>query len=247
MNLSGEVALITGASRGIGKAIALELARQGAAIVINYMGSKERAQETVEIIQANGGKAIAVQGNVAVMTEVLAMFKTAEEQLGTVTILVNNAGITKDNLLMRMKEEDWDQVLETNLKGIFNCTKAVVRNMMKLRKGKIINITSVVGLTGNAGQSNYAAAKAGVIGFTKSMALELASRGIQVNAVAPGFIRTDMTEKLQDEVKQQLLTRIPLQKFGKAEDVAGVVSFLASSQADYVTGQVICVDGGMVM
>ena len=175
------------------------------------------------------------------------MVKLIEKELGSVTILVNNAGITRDNLLMRMKEEDWDAVLETNLKGVFNCTKAVIRSMMKQKRGKIINIASVVGLVGNIGQSNYAAAKSGIIGFTKAMALELSSRGIQVNAVAPGFIETDMTDKLTDEIKEQILARIPLQRLGKAEEVAGVVSFLASPQADYITGQIICVDGGMVM
>lgn len=247
MSLSGLVALITGASRGIGKAIALDLAQKGARVAVNYMGNKDKAQEVVDEIIASGGEGIIVKADVSSNQEVTEMIKLIEKELGTIDILVNNAGITKDNLLMRMKEEDWDQVLNTNLKGVFNCTKAVIRSMMKQKKGKIINITSVVGLTGNAGQSNYAAAKSGVIGFTKSMALELASRGIQVNAVAPGFIATDMTDKLPQEVKEQLLVRIPLQRFGKTEDVAGVVSFLASSQADYITGQVISVDGGMVM
>lgn len=247
MSLSGQVALITGASRGIGKAIALDLAQKGARVAVNYMGNKDKAQDVVDEIIASGGEGIIVKADVSSNQEVTEMIKLVEKELGTIDILVNNAGITKDNLLMRMKEEDWDQVLNTNLKGVFNCTKAVIRSMMKQKKGKIINITSVVGLTGNAGQSNYAAAKSGVIGFTKSMALELASRGIQVNAVAPGFIATDMTDKLPQEVKEQLLVRIPLQRFGKTEDVAGVVSFLASSQADYITGQVISVDGGMVM
>lgn len=247
MNFAGEVAFVTGASRGIGKAIALDLAAKGASVAVNYMGSQDKAQEVVKTIIDKGGKALAVQGNVANKEDVTAMLKVIENEFGPVTILVNNAGITRDNLLMRMKEEEWDQVLNTNLKGIYNCTKAVIRSMMKLRKGKIINVSSVVGLKGNAGQSNYAAAKAGVIGFTKSMALELAGRGIRVNAVAPGFITTDMTEKLPDELKKELLSRIPLQKFGKAEDVANVVSFLASHQADYITGQVICVDGGMIM
>ena len=247
VSLLGQVALVTGASRGIGRAVALELAQQGAKVAVNYMGNKEKAQEVVEAIVNAGGEACAVKADVASTLEVVEMFKEIESQLGPVNILVNNAGITRDNLLMRMKEEDWDIVLETNLKGVFNCTKAVIRSMMKQKKGKIINITSVVGLTGNAGQSNYAAAKSGVIGFTKSMALELASRGIQVNGVAPGFITTDMTDKLPEEIKEQLLTRIPLRRLGKTEDVAGVVSFLASSQAEYITGQIICVDGGMVM
>lgn len=247
MKLSGEVVLITGASRGIGKAIALEMANKGAKVAVNFKGSEDKAQEVVEAIIKSGGKAIAVKADVASNEEVSQMVKLIEKELGTVTILVNNAGITRDNLLMRMKEEDWDSVLETNLKGVFNCTKAVIRSMMKQKRGKIINIASVVGLVGNVGQSNYAAAKSGVIGFTKAMALELSSRGIQVNAVAPGFIETDMTEKLTDEIKEQILARIPLQRLGKAEEVAGVVSFLASPQADYITGQIICVDGGMVM
>jgi len=247
LNLKGEVALVTGASRGIGKAIALELAQQGAKVAVNYMGSKEKAEAVVQAIVAAGGEALAVKADVASVEEVSEMIKLVENELGQISVLVNNAGITRDNLLMRMKEEDWDKVLETNLKGVFNCTKSVIRGMMKQKKGKIINITSVVGLTGNAGQSNYAAAKSGVIGFTKSMALELASRGIQVNGVAPGFITTDMTDKLSEDIKEQLLARIPLQRLGKPEDVAGVVSFLASPQADYITGQIISVDGGMVM
>jgi 3-oxoacyl-[acyl-carrier protein] reductase len=247
VKLEGEVALVTGASRGIGRAIALELARMGAMVAVNYKGSEEKAQEVVQAIIETGGKAIAVKADVALSAEVAEMLKTVEKELGPVSILINNAGITKDNLLMRMKEEDWDSVLETNLKGVFNCTKAVIRSMMKQKKGKIINISSVVGLVGNAGQSNYAAAKSGIIGFTKSMAQELASRGIQVNGVAPGFIETDMTEKLTDDLKEQILARIPLQRLGKAEEVAGVVGFLASPQADYITGQIICIDGGMVM
>jgi 3-oxoacyl-[acyl-carrier protein] reductase len=247
MKLSDEVVLVTGASRGIGKAIALEMANKGAKVAVNFKGSEDKAQEVVEAIIQSGGKAIAVKADVASTEEVNQMVKLIEKELGSVTILVNNAGITRDNLLMRMKEEDWDAVLETNLKGVFNCTKAVIRSMMKQKRGKIINIASVVGLVGNIGQSNYAAAKSGIIGFTKAMALELSSRGIQVNAVAPGFIETDMTDKLTDEIKEQILARIPLQRLGKAEEVAGVVSFLASPQADYITGQIICVDGGMVM
>ncbi|MGI6224705.1 MAG: 3-oxoacyl-[acyl-carrier-protein] reductase [Peptococcales bacterium] len=247
MDLHGEVALVTGASRGIGKAIALELAQKGAKVAVNYMGNASKAQEVVEAIKALGGEALAVQANVASSEKVAEMIELVEKELGQISILVNNAGITRDNLLMRMKEEDWDHVLETNLKGVFNCTKAVIRGMMKQRKGKIINISSVVGLTGNVGQCNYAAAKSGVIGFTKSMAQELASRGIQVNGVAPGFISTDMTDKLSEGIKEEILARIPLKRLGKPEDVAGVVSFLASTQGDYITGQIICVDGGMVM
>lgn len=247
MTLQGQVALVTGASRGIGRAIALQLAQQGAKVVVNYAGSREKALEVVEEIARIGGEAIAIQGDVTSTEAINEMYKTIEGKFGPVSILVNNAGITKDNLLMRMKEDDWDQVVDTNLKGVYLCTKGAIRSMMKQKKGKIINITSVVGISGNMGQSNYAAAKAGVIGFTKSMALELASRGIQVNAVAPGFITTDMTEKLPDEVKADLLKKIPLQRLGNPEDVAGVVNFLASSQGDYITGQVICVDGGLLM
>ena len=247
MNLNGHVALVTGASRGIGKAIAIELAQKGAKVAVNYAGSRDKALEVVKEIEEIGGTALAVQADVTSSDDINEMYKNIEEKLGAVSILVNNAGITKDNLLMRMKEEDWDQVLDTNLKGVYLCTKAAIRTMMKKRQGKIINITSVVGISGNLGQSNYSAAKAGVIGFTKSMALELASRGIQVNAVAPGFITTDMTEKLPDGVKEDLLNKIPLQKLGKPEDVAGVVGFLASSHSDYITGQVICVDGGLLM
>lgn len=247
MNLKGEVALVTGASRGIGEAVALELAKKGAKVAVNYMGNVDKAQAVVATIIATGGDALAVKADVASTENVAEMINLVEKELGPITILVNNAGITRDNLLLRMKEGDWDAVIETNLKGVFNCTKGVIRGMMKQKKGKIINITSVVGLTGNAGQSNYSAAKAGVIGFTKSMALELGSRGIQVNAVAPGFITTDMTDKLPEEFKEKLLEQIPLQKFGRPSDVAGVVGFLASARADYITGQIISVDGGMVM
>ncbi|NLW24182.1 MAG: 3-oxoacyl-[acyl-carrier-protein] reductase [Clostridia bacterium] len=244
---AGQVALVTGASRGIGRAIALELAKKGAKVAVNYAGSQDKALEVVKEIESFGGEAIAVQADVSDNTQVTQMIKTVEEKLGPINILVNNAGINRDNLLMRLKEEDWDQVMATNLKGVFNCTKAVIRVMMKERKGKIINISSVVGLSGNIGQSNYAASKAGIIGFTKAMAQELASRNIQVNAVAPGFITTDMTQQLTSEMQEQILNRIPLKRFGKPEDVANAVSFLASPAADYITGQVLCVDGGMIM
>lgn len=247
MIFAGQVALVTGASRGIGRAIALELAKKGAKVAVNYAGSQDKALEVVKEIESFGGEAIAVQADVSDNTQVTQMIKTVEEKLGPINILVNNAGINRDNLLMRLKEEDWDQVMATNLKGVFNCTKAVIRGMMKERKGKIINISSVVGLSGNIGQSNYAASKAGIIGFTKAMAQELASRNIQVNAVAPGFITTDMTQQLTSEMQEQILNRIPLKRFGKPEDVANAVSFLASPAADYITGQVLCVDGGMVM
>ncbi len=247
MTLAGQVALVTGASRGIGRAIALELGSKGAKVAVNYAGSKEKALEVVKEIEEMGSTAIAIQADVTSQEAIDEMFKIIEEKLGTVNILVNNAGINKDSLLMRMKEEDWDQVLNTNLKGVFLCTKKVIRSMMKERKGKIINISSVVGISGNIGQSNYAAAKAGVIGFTKTMALELAARGIQVNAIAPGFIATDMTEKIPEGIKEEIIKKIPLQRLGKPEDIAGVVSFLASPQGDYITGQVICVDGGLLI
>lgn len=247
MVLAGQVALVTGASRGIGRAIALELGSKGAKVAVNYAGSKEKALEVVKEIEEMGSSAIAIQADVTSQEAISEMFKVIEEKLGSVNILVNNAGINKDSLLMRMKEEDWDQVLDTNLKGVFLCTKGVIRSMMKERKGKIINISSVVGISGNIGQSNYAAAKAGVIGFTKTMALELASRGIQVNAIAPGFIATDMTDKIPEGIKEELIKKIPLQKLGKPEDIAGIVSFLASPQGDYITGQVICVDGGLLI
>jgi len=247
MTLAGQVALVTGASRGIGRAIALELGSKGAKVAVNYAGSKEKALEVVKEIEEMGSTAIAIQADVTSQEAIDEMFKIIEEKLGTVNILVNNAGINKDSLLMRMKEEDWDQVLNTNLKGVFLCTKKVIRSMMKERKGKIINISSVVGISGNIGQSNYAAAKAGVIGFTKTMALELAARGIQVNAIAPGFIATDMTDKIPEGIKEEIIKKIPLQRLGKPEDIAGVASFLAGPQGDYITGQVICVDGGLLI
>ncbi|RJR13703.1 3-oxoacyl-[acyl-carrier-protein] reductase [Candidatus Parcubacteria bacterium] len=245
--LKGKTAVITGASRGIGRAIALDLAEQGANIVVNYSGSEAKAYEVVEEIKQMGGNAIAVRANVAYMEEVQAMMKESLEQFGTIDILVNNAGITRDNLLMRMKEDEWDDVININLKGVFNTTKAVTRQMMKQRSGRIINIASIVGVSGNPGQANYVAAKAGVIGLTKTTARELASRHINVNAIAPGFITTDMTDKLTEEVKTEMLKQIPLARFGDAKDIASVVSFLASEKSAYITGQTIHVDGGMVM
>ena len=246
-NLSNKVAVVTGASRGIGRAIALHLAELGAKVVVNYSGNQAKAQEVVSEIEANGGAAIAVQANVADPDDVAKLMKQAIETYGSLDILVNNAGITRDNLLMRMKEEDWDAVMNTNLKGVFLCTKAVARQMMKQRAGRIINIASIVGVAGNAGQANYVAAKAGVIGLTKTAAKELAARNIYVNAVAPGFIDTEMTEELPEENKAQMLSQIPLAKLGKPEDVAKVVAFLASDDASYMTGQTLHVDGGMVM
>ncbi|MED3762521.1 3-oxoacyl-[acyl-carrier-protein] reductase [Ureibacillus terrenus] len=245
--LEGKTAVVTGASRGIGRAIALELAKEGANVVVNYSGSKEKAEQVVNEILEMGRKAIAVQANVADNDSVQNLMKKALEEFGSIDILVNNAGITRDNLLMRMKEEEWDEVIQTNLKGVFLCTKAVTRQMMKQRSGRIINIASVVGVTGNAGQANYTAAKAGVIGLTKTAARELASRNILVNAIAPGFITTEMTDALPEDVKTSMLSQIPLGKFGKPEQVAKAVVFLASDDAEYITGQVLHVDGGIAM
>lgn len=245
--LAGKTALVTGASRGIGRAIALKLAEAGANVVVNYAGSEAAAGETVALIKEMGRDAIAVRANVSSTEDVNEMFKAALEHFGTIDILVNNAGITRDNLLMRMKEDEWDDVIATNLKGVFNCVKAATRPMMKQRSGKIINITSVVGVLGNAGQANYVAAKAGVIGLTKTAARELASRGITVNAVAPGFIDTEMTAVLPEDVKAGLVGQIPLARLGQTEDIASVVLFLASDAASYMTGQTLHVDGGMYM
>lgn len=245
--LQGQVVLVTGASRGIGRAIAVSLAEAGADVVVNYSGSEEAAAETVKSIEALGRKSVKIKADVSDAEQVESMVKQTLEMFGKIDILVNNAGITRDNLLMRMKEEEFDAVININLKGVFNCMKSVTRPMMKQRFGKIINISSVVGVLGNAGQANYVAAKAGVIGLTKSAALELSSRGITVNAVAPGFIETDMTDKLNEAAREQLRVRIPLGRLGKPEDVAGVVRFLASDAAAYMTGQTIHVDGGMYM
>lgn len=245
--LQGKNVLVTGASRGIGRAIALELASQGAHVAVNYAGSEERAQAVVEEIKQFGVKSFKVQADVANAANVKEMVKEVNHQFGHIDILVNNAGITKDNLLMRMKEEEFDQVIDTNLKGTFLCMKAVSRHMMKQRSGKIINVASIVGVSGNPGQANYVAAKAGVIGLTKSVAQELASRNVLVNAVAPGFIATDMTDALTEEQQEVILSLIPLAKLGTPEDVAKVVRFLASDDANYITGQTIHIDGGMVM
>ena len=247
MLLANKTALVTGASRGIGRATAIELAKAGAKVAVNYAGNRAAAEEVVAQIQAAGGQAFMVQADVGDAAAVDAMVKSVVEQFGSIDILVNNAGITRDNLIMRMKEEDWDAVIHINLKGIFNCTKVVTKLMMKQRYGRIVNMTSVVGVMGNAGQSNYAAAKAGVIGFTKSMAKELASRNITVNAVAPGYISTDMTADLPDQAKADLQSQIPLQRLGNPADVASAVLFLVSPGADYITGQTLHVDGGMVM
>jgi 3-oxoacyl-[acyl-carrier protein] reductase len=245
--LQGKVALVTGASRGIGRAIALELARQGAKVAVNYAGSEAKANEVVAEILEMGGEAFAVQADVSKAEAVDNMVKEVLDRFGRIDILVNNAGITRDNLIMRMKEEEWDEVININLKGVFNCTKAVTRPMMKQRYGRIINIASIVGVSGNPGQANYVAAKAGVIGLTKTTAKELASRNITVNAIAPGFITTDMTDKLSEEVREEMLKQIPLARFGEPKDIARVAVFLASDAADYMTGQTLHVDGGMVM
>ena len=247
MTLKGKNALVTGSSRGIGREIALELGRRGVHVAVNYAGSEAKAEAVVQELQSFGVKAMKVQANVSDEQDVKAMIKEVTTTLGSIDILVNNAGITRDNLLMRMKVDDFDDVIETNLKGAFLCTKTVTRQMMKQRSGKIINIASIVGVSGNAGQANYVAAKAGLIGLTKSTAKELASRNIYVNAVAPGFITTDMTEVLTEEQKATMLESIPLGKLGEPEDVANVVCFLASDDAKYITGQTIHVDGGMVM
>jgi len=246
-SLKGKTAIVTGAGRGIGKAIALGLAELGANIVINYRSNSSSIDKLIEEIEAKGSKAIAVQGDVSVFLEAENVIKRAVETFGSLDILVNNAGITKDGLILRMKEEDFDKVIEVNLKGAFNCIRHATPIMMKQKSGKIINISSVVGVSGNAGQINYSAAKAGIIGMTKSAARELAARGINVNAVAPGFIQTDMTDILSDKVKESTLNNIPLKKFGTAQDIANLVAFLASPSSDYITGQVINVDGGMVM
>ena len=245
--LTGKTAVVTGGSRGIGRAICLKLAGQGANIVLNYAGNAAAAEETRAACEALGVRALAVQGDVADPAACNALIDTAIEAFGQVDILVCNAGITRDNLLMRMSDEEFQKVIDTNLKGTFHCMRAVIRPMMKKRRGRIISISSVVGLMGNAGQINYAASKAGVIGMTRSLAREVASRGITVNAVAPGFIRTDMTDVLSDAVKEGILRSIPLGKLGEAEGVANTVLFLASDEAAYITGQVLSVDGGMAM
>ncbi len=245
--LQGKNALVTGSSRGIGRAIALKLGKLGANVAINYAGNEAKAQEVIDELEALGVKAIKIQADVSQEKEVKRMVKETIDAFGSLEILVNNAGITRDNLLMRMKEADFQEVIDTNLKGAFLCTKAVSRQMMRQRYGRIINVASIVGVSGNPGQANYVAAKAGVIGLTKSNAQELASRNILVNAVAPGFISTDMTEELTDEQKEAIFERIPLKKLGEPEDVANVVAFLASDEAKYITGQTIHVDGGMVM
>lgn len=245
--LTGKIAVVTGAARGIGRAIALALAEEGAEVVINYHHSEEKSMAVKEEIEARGGKAAVMQCDVSDYESCEKFVSAVAEMYGHIDIWVNNAGITKDQLLMRMSEEAFDEVIETNLKGTFQCMRFVSRIMVKQRCGRIINLSSVVGIAGNAGQVNYAASKAGVIGMTKSAAKELAGRGITVNAVAPGFIETEMTSVLSEKVQEQAKNQIPLGHFGTPEDVASAVVFLASEQAKYITGQVLQVDGGMVM
>lgn len=245
--LEGKVAVVTGASRGIGREVALTLAKYGADVVVNYNGSEEKAKEVVAEIEKQGRKAIAIKASVSSMDEVSQMIEETVEKFGKIDILVNNAGITKDNLVLKMTEDDFDAVIDTNLKGTFLCMKQVYRLMMKQRYGRIINMSSVIGVSGNAGQVNYAASKAGVIGMTKSLARELGTRGVTVNAIAPGFIETEMTDVLPDKVKQEIEGQIPLKRMGQVQDVAEAVVFLASDKAGYITGQVLHVDGGMVM
>lgn len=245
--LEGKVAIVTGASRGIGRQIALFMAREGAAVIVNYNGSAARAEEVVQEIRNAGGQAEAVQCNVSDYEKAQELINYVIGQYKRVDILINNAGITRDNLLMKMSEEEFDAVIDTNLKGAFNCTKHVSRQMLRQKSGRIINISSVSGVMGNAGQANYCASKAGLIGLTKSVARELGSRGITVNAIAPGFIDTEMTSVLSEDVKKAMGEQIPLRRFGRPEDVAEAAVFLASDKAAYITGQVLCVDGGMAM
>ncbi|MBS4172483.1 3-oxoacyl-[acyl-carrier-protein] reductase [Bacillus sp. FJAT-49736] len=247
MKLEGKIALVTGASRGIGREIALEFAKEGANVIVNYAGSEAKAKEVVDEIQAMGRQAISYQCNVANSDDVQKMIKDTIDHFGKLDILVNNAGITRDNLLMRMKDDEWDDVINTNLKSVFLTTKAVTRQMMKQRSGKIINVASVVAVSGNPGQANYVAAKSGVIGLTKTTAKELGSRGITANAIAPGFITTDMTDKLPEDLKAEMLKQIPLARLGQPKEVAKAAVFLASEDSNYITGQILHVDGGMVM
>lgn len=246
MKMSKNV-LVTGASRGIGRSIALQFAEEGYNVAVNYAGNKDKAEAVVEEIKGKGVESFAIQANVANGDEVKAMIKEVVSTFGSIDVLVNNAGITRDNLLMRMKEQEWDDVIDTNLKGVFNCIQKVTPQMLRQKSGSIINLSSVVGSVGNPGQANYVATKAGVVGLTKSTARELASRNITVNAVAPGFIVSDMTDALSDDLKEQMLAQIPLKRFGKDQDIADTVTFLASDKAKYITGQTIHVNGGMYM
>lgn len=245
--LTDRVAIVTGGSRGIGRAIALEFARRGAAVVVNYNSSAAAAEAVVAEITGSGGRALAVQADVSQMAQAEALIKAATDAYGKLDILVNNAGVTRDGLIMMMKEDDWDSVMDTNLKSAFACSKAAVRSMMRKRYGRIINMTSIVGLIGQGGQTNYAASKAGLIGFTRALAKEVAGRQITVNAIAPGFITTDMTAGLAPNLMEELQKRIPLERYGAPEDIAHATAFLASDQAGYITGQVLTVDGGLAI
>lgn len=247
MSLEGKTVLVTGGSRGIGKAIALAFAKEGANVIINYTSNVEAAEDTVKEIENLNVKGLAVKANISKSEEVQRLMDEIEENFDNIDILINNAGVTKDNLFVKMKEEDWDEVMDINLKGVFLCTKAVVRKMIRQKYGRIINMSSVVGILGNPGQANYCASKAGVIGFTKSLAREVASRNITVNAIAPGFIDTDMTRVLPEGVKEKLVDTIPMKRYGKPGDIANLAVFLSSDMANYITGQVIHVDGGMAM
>ncbi len=247
MDLSGKVALVTGGSRGIGREIAIELARHGASVAISYVNNEEKAVEVVKEIQKFSVKGMCIKADVSKEEEVKKLVDAIKDELGTIDILVNNAGINRDTLLIRMNTQEWDQVIDTNLKGTYLCTRLVAKDMIKKRYGKIINIASVAGVAGNYGQANYSASKAGVIGFTKAVAKELASRGINVNAVAPGLIETDMTQALKEEVKETLIKSVPMGRLGSPKDVANLVVFLASDKSDYITGQTINIDGGMIM
>jgi len=247
MNLTNKIAIITGASRGIGRAIAIDFAARGASVIVNYNSSEAAANEVVSVITAAGGKATAFKADVSKIDQAQALIKAATDTYGKLDILVNNAGTTRDNLLMMMPEADWDHIMNTDLKSVFNCCKAATKVMMRARYGRIINITSVVGLSGQGGQTNYAAAKAGVIGLTKSLAKELGGRNITVNCVAPGYIPTDLTNVLSDELKQGMMKLTPLGRFGKPEEVAYASAFLASDEAAFITGVVLSVDGGLVM